>query len=336
MQRPNPISLGEFEDLIRSLRLDLSRVHKVAVAVSGGQDSMALSYLLSQYAKRLGDWEVHALTVDHGLREDSAREAHAVGDSLSGWPHVRHQILTWENPSQNAIQEQARFARYDEMNAYCEQHEIKYLFLGHHLDDQAETFLFRLAKGSGLDGLSSMRPMQPYKSIQLTRPFLAIEKERLLETCQKYDITFIDDPSNQNDEFARVRLRQAREVLETEGLSSKRLGQTAHRLSRARDALEKMANNAYQEYMAHSDDNDMSFNWSGLKSEHEEIIHRVLWMALMRLSENNKYGPRLLKFEDLVTDLLSSEGDFKRTLGGVIWQCKDGGVSLILQKEVKS
>ncbi len=336
MQTPNAITRREFEDLIVSLNLDRDMSQNIAVGVSGGPDSMALCYLLSEYAHRNGGIEIHAISIDHGLRSESAEEARHVSDIISQWKHVHHQILHWDNPADTAIQEQARFARYDEMRSYCSQHSIQYLFLGHHLDDQAETFLFRLAKGSGLDGLSSMQSLQPYEGVVFVRPFLGIEKERLIATCVHHGIAYVDDPSNQNDDFARVRLREARQVLEAEGLSSKRLAQTALRLSRARDALDEMAMQCSKAYVMRHENSVIEIDWHGLQSEHEEIIHRVLWACVLSIGDNSKYGPRLLKFEDLVADLLKSTEKFKRTLGGVIWQCDSAAGRLILQKEAKS
>jgi tRNA(Ile)-lysidine synthase len=155
-----------------------------AVAVSGGPDSMTLAKLLSSWATQ-NNKTIHALTVDHGLRAESADEAAQVAAWLKNWPNTRHSVLKWEGDKpQNRIQEEARNARYRLMTDYCAGQGISSLFLAHHQDDQAETFLLRLAMGSGLDGLAAMRAVHKTGAgLILLRPFLTLPKERLLATC---------------------------------------------------------------------------------------------------------------------------------------------------------
>jgi tRNA(Ile)-lysidine synthase len=196
---PKPISLTEFTDLMRfSFGEDFPADESLAVGVSGGPDSMALCFLLSLWAQQAKRKTlIHALTVDHGLRTDSDAEAKQVGRWLKGFKGVRHKILTWrpDKAVTSRVQERAREARYALMASYMKDYGLSRLFLAHHLDDQAETVLFRLSRGTGLDGLSGMAAEQAFADgLVLCRPLLSIPKERLVQTCEANGVKFIDDP----------------------------------------------------------------------------------------------------------------------------------------------
>lgn len=306
----------------------------VAVGVSGGPDSMALCYFLSRWADDKGV-EVHALSVDHDLREGAAAEAVQVGQWISTWGNVQHHILKWEHDGQDArVQEEARNARYDLMAEYCRAQGIDALFAGHHTDDQAETVLFRLAKGSGLDGLAGMSPVHDLGGgVRLYRPFLELPKAEILKACDENDVPYIEDPSNKNDDFARVRLRESREVLEKEGLTNKRLAVTAKRLARARMALESLADDAYAACASDKDSKRIEFNLNTLRNNPEEIVLRCILKGINELSPSGGYGPRFEKVESLCTDLLNEQSFRKRTLGGVVFEVANGGAQLVLTAE---
>lgn len=221
---------------------DLLHHSHIAIGVSGGPDSMALAYLFSRWTEEQNGPHIHVLSVDHGLRPEAVAEVEHVRQMSESWPKTAHYILKWEGekPAQR-VQESARAARYDLMAAHCKSHDIGALALAHHRDDQAETVLFRLAKGSGLDGLAGMRQVQKRGGLDLFRPLLDVSKEDILALCAVENIAYIEDPSNEKKRYARVRLRQSREVLEREGISSKRLAMTAKRMDRARCALDYFA-----------------------------------------------------------------------------------------------
>ncbi|MBM4438672.1 MAG: tRNA lysidine(34) synthetase TilS, partial [Actinobacteria bacterium] len=128
---------------------------RVAVAVSGGADSLALTLLADEWARRTGR-SIAALTVDHGLRPDSAAEASQVGAWLAA-ARIRHEVLRWEGQKpRSGIHAAAREARYRMLTSWCRENDVRDLLLAHHRDDQSETFLMRLARGSGPDGLAAM------------------------------------------------------------------------------------------------------------------------------------------------------------------------------------
>lgn len=308
----------------------------VALGLSGGPDSMALCWLLSQWAVHNNGPAIHALTVDHGLRAEAADEARQVSEWVKDWPHVTHNILSLKNlSSDSAVMEKARQARYDILADYCRTHAIARLFLAHHQDDQAETFLFRLAKGSGLDGLAAMRRKQSYNDdLLLCRPLLAVSKVQLIATCKNNDIPFVEDPTNDDDHFARSRLRQSRDILAQEGLSAKRLAVTARRMARARDALEFFTDRVLTNVMQAHDDGSLSLDYAGLKSQPEDIRLRVIVKAMgMVAPDDGGYGPRREKAEDLVAALFSESPFPRRTLGGVIWARDDKNGLILLEKE---
>lgn len=288
---------------------------QIAIGVSGGADSMSLAKILSK------SHNITALTVDHGIRSESAAEAVQVQKWLS--PHMDAHILkTDEPPPKTKIQEWARDLRYRLMTDYCKVHDIKYLAIAHHMDDQAETLLFRLAKGSGIKGLSCMKSKGEINGITILRPLLNTPKSEILNYCALWNIKFIDDPSNKNEKFARVRLRKA---LEGEGMTPSRLAKTAARLARADDALEKIANEQWLK-RARATNGKIEIDIKGL---HEELVLRLLQKAVDVLSPS-KYGARMSKLETIAS--LCHAPFPRRTLAGVVFSC-DSRNLIMLTKE---
>jgi tRNA(Ile)-lysidine synthase len=197
---------------------------KVAVGVSGGPDSMALLLLLDAWARSRGG-SVLALTVDHGLRADSAEEARQV----AAWAHARgiaNETLSWvgDKPA-SAIQSAARDARYALLAQACAAHGILNLAVAHHADDQAETVLFRRDRDSGQAGLAGMPASRSLGAVRLIRPLLGWSKPALIATCNAHGQRFIDDPSNRSGRFARTELR--RRLADETGQRAALLGEAA-------------------------------------------------------------------------------------------------------------
>jgi tRNA(Ile)-lysidine synthase len=246
----NPIGLDELEVLFAPLCNDLSAPS--ALAVSGGSDSTALMALLAEWLRhrRIETTSHTVLTVDHGLRPESAAEASEVAARAAALG-FRHVILTWHGPKpQTGVQQAARAARYRLMDAYMAANGIGLLLTAHTRDDVAETFLMRLARGSGLDGLAAMTPRARLSDLgiadpsvisgaEIARPLLGLSKDRLRATLQARGLSWIEDASNQSPTFERPRLRAARAVLDDLGLTDAMLALSATRLLRARRALEQ-------------------------------------------------------------------------------------------------
>lgn len=307
----------------------------IAVGVSGGPDSMALAWLLKEWGQGR-NIPLHILSVDHGLRPQSAAEARQVGDIVGTWPDVYHRVLEWcsEKPESRLLEE-ARRARYGLMAEYCREHQITYLFLAHHQDDQAETFLFRLAKGSGLDGLSGMQRRQRYNdSLTLVRPLLGFSKQALIDVCEQQGLAYIHDPTNDNPDYARPRLRAARAVLEEEGLSAKRLAVTAARLARARSALEHVTGEYYRRVLTSDKGATCTLDWQTMRGMPEDIIIRILLKAIAQVSALERdYPARLERIEQLVLDFLLARERLKVTLAGCVFELNPQKGVLCVERE---
>lgn len=316
------MTLDEFEHALHHALGKNATADSLGVAVSGGPDSMALAWLLSHYADRHGS-TVYAYTVDHGLRVESAAEAQGVAGALKKFKNIQHKILKWEGQKPTAgILEEARRARYNLLADAAKADGVQTLCVAHHRDDQAETFLFRLAKGSGLDGLAGMQASQDLFGVRLLRPLLGFAKQDLIDVCEEHDIAYVNDPTNENSAYMRPRLRAAQEVLEAEGLSPKRLAATAQRLARARSALEDLTDYFFEQIQKPSDDGGVAFDYDGFAKLPEEIVLRIVLKSIEILNPSEDYGPRLERVEDLVSRILGG-GEFKSaTLAGCLFAIK--------------
>lgn len=326
---------------------------KIALAVSGGPDSMALLHSAATYF----DGEIAVITVDHQLRAAANKEAQDVGAVVLGLnnPSITHHILKWDHDDPaGAIMEKARQARYELMAQFCEVQGISLLLTAHHQDDQAETFLIRLIKGSGLDGLAGIeetRPLTP--KVTLGRPFLSVGKAGLVEYCTKENIPFVDDPSNEDDAYLRPRLRQFMDGMAPEGLDNGMLARTANRLQRAKQALYHYETKAYDDCVIESTDGQTGgqvdrqadrqivMDYSTWHALPDEIAYRVMQRAMESFREEGLYPVRMNKLEDLIGYLKNEpEAYTDRTLGGTIVRLKhyacDKHAKIIVEKEASS
>jgi len=180
----------------------------LAVAVSGGRDSLCLCLLAHDWTTARGG-RVLALVVDHGLRPGSAEEARTTAATLAG-QGIAAEILAWAGPKPAAgLQEAARAARYDLLRAACRRAGALHLLLAHHADDQAETVAMRAARDSGPDGLAGMAALVETADVRLLRPLLGVPRAALTATLEARGVPWIDDPSNRDPRFERVRWRAA-------------------------------------------------------------------------------------------------------------------------------
>lgn len=209
----------------------------IAVACSGGADSLALVLLMRDWAlaRRL---VLNPVVVDHGLRDGSDEEAQYVSELLVSLG-LEPRILTNRGPRpRRNVQAAARAIRFGLIGEWMRGEGLTYLALGHHQDDQAETLLMRLARGSGVDGLSAMSAISTLDGLTVVRPLLSASKDALRDVVRRAGLKAVEDPSNGNTAHTRVRVRNARKILAREGLSAERLAATAARMARARMALD--------------------------------------------------------------------------------------------------
>jgi len=224
--------------LLERFRADLDALsapgQRIGIAVSGGPDSLAL--LLLAAAARPGLAE--AATVDHGLRAESRAEAEMVS-RICAELRVPHETLAaeWSEPPSSAIQERAREARYRLLAGWLVERNLKALATAHHSDDQAETILMRLNRGSGLRGLAGMRARSvvPGSRLPLLRPLLGWQRAELEQICTAAGIEPAVDPSNSDEQFERVRIRKA--LTDAAWLSPEAFARSAAYLASADDAL---------------------------------------------------------------------------------------------------
>ncbi len=231
-----PLTADEFAQLMERLA-PFESAPALALAVSGGADSMALALLAAAWASSRGG-TVTALIVDHRLRSEATAEAELTRARLSA-RGIAVEILTRAGAAPSAdLQAFARDARYALLTGWCREHGVLHLVTAHHRDDQAETLLLRLARGSGLAGLAAMPGIAHLDACRLLRPLLSVPPARLRATLQEAGQPWVEDPSNSNEAFARIQLRNNAARLAALGLDSARLAATAGHLGRARAAIE--------------------------------------------------------------------------------------------------
>jgi tRNA(Ile)-lysidine synthase len=291
-----PLEAEEFAGLMAPLA-PFEPDPRIAVAVSGGADSLALVVLLHDWASARGG-TVSALTVDHGLRPESAAEAGFVARTLAPLG-LQHRILRWRDakPGSN-VQAVARRARYDLLLRWGAARGLLHLALGHHLDDQGETLLLRLGRGSGLEGLAAMAPVVELPGLRLLRPLLGVPKARLEATLSARGLAWIEDPSNRDPTQARARLRLLMPRLAKEGLTPARLAATAGHLGRARAALDLAVGRLLVRAVAVHPAGFARLESGPLLAAPEEIGLRALARVLMTVG-GAEYTPRLERLQRL-------------------------------------
>ncbi|HVW73908.1 MAG TPA: tRNA lysidine(34) synthetase TilS [Rhizomicrobium sp.] len=290
-----------------------------AIAVSGGGDSLALMHLLAAFA-RARKWPLPVvLTVDHGLRKTSAADARQV----VRWARaagLKAHVLTWRGPKpKSGIEAAGREARYRLMGAWMRKRGIATLFVGHTEDDQAETFLLRLARGSGLDGLAGMRayapwPVAGFEGLSVARPLLDFSREEMRAYLKARSQAWLDDPMNEDGSFDRVKLRKARAALEAAGLSAARIAQAASHLARARESLE-MVTEAVLARAMQVGEKGILLDPQALAAAPRELGLRALAWVLMAVS-GRTYRPRFDSLERLFDALAKAGSDARATLHG--------------------
>ncbi len=328
-----PVSLAEAGAAFGGL----SQETALLVAVSGGPDSVALLALLAAWARMPGRPAIHAATVDHGLRPESADEAAAV-TGLCAKLGVGHETLRWEGMKPaSRVQAEARRARYALLANEARRLGGATLVTAHTLDDQAETMLMRLAHGSGPSGLSGMRARSEVNGIALVRPLLGFSKARLVATAEARGLPFVRDPSNSDQRFERVRWREAMPVLAEQGLTAERLGRLAERLARLDDAAAEQARKALDRTALPEmgGEGRLRLDFSALAAEPEEIVLRVLALALDGVVPGGEGHGRLERLEACGAALIEASRTglaLRRTLSGCVLSLGRDGV-LVLQLE---
>ncbi len=326
-----PLTDDEFAALMDRLGPVEARPH-IAVAVSGGRDSLCLALLLQRWARRRRG-RITALTVDHGLRPDSAAEARSVGRRLRA-QGIGHAILAWDRrdrpPPGSGLQAAAREARYRLLSGHCRDLGVLHLALAHQRDDQAETFLLRLGRGSGLDGLAGMAPVTERDGVRLLRPLLPVPRDRLAARLRAWGQDWIDDPTNENTAHTRIRLRRLLPSLAEAGVTPGRLAETATALGQARASMDE----AVAGILAVGAEIDPAgYLWldpSALAAAPVEAGRRALARCLMAIGGDG-YGPRSERLNRLYDRIAGGRLAAGATLAGC--QIRGKGGRLLICRE---
>ena len=279
---------------------------KVAVALSGGSDSLALTILLQQILTK-ADNRLIAITIDHQLRAESSQEALKVKSLLSNY-NIEHHIIPWLGPKPSGnLQEKARLVRYQLLTDYCQQNNITYLATGHQQNDQAENFIIRAEHGSGVYGLSGITKLTEFNQIQIIRPLLNFSKDELQTFLKKQNIEWIEDPSNQNERFTRVKVRN---FLNKHPEWISKLAKVSDNLARAKDAIEYLLEKS-MENVTSINSNEALIDLLAFNKLPQEIRFRMISRVLQTISNNPKPA-RAERIERLLTKLEMGQA-FKAT-----------------------
>jgi tRNA(Ile)-lysidine synthase len=313
-----PLTSSDFSLLLTPL-LPSPTPAMLAVAVSGGADSLALVLLAAHFVRAHGI-ALTALTVDHGLRPESSKEAAQVAVWMQQ-QHIAHQILKWNTTEHRGnLQLAAREARYALMDAWCRKNAIHHLLVAHHRDDQAETVLLRLKRGSHVRGLAAMQPVSRRGALTVLRPLLPVPKSRLVATLEALNLPWIEDPSNRNMSFDRVRARILLKQLPASDTHAGALAGTATRLLPLRQAYEASLNALLSQHVTRTDAG-MQTSLTVLESSGEELTLAALALLLQQTGQQ-LYPPRYSEVEALYAALRATPR-CKRTLGGCIVERHD-------------
>ena len=291
----------------------------IAIAVSGGGDSIALTYFAHEWARANGG-QITVLTVDHGLRSDSRSEAERVG----GWINalgITHQILNWQGVKpKSRIQAMARNARYRLMDDWCKDNGVLHLLVAHNENDQAETYLMRKEHGSGPDGLAAMSQILELSHCRLLRPLLAENTQNLRHFLMVQNAKWVEDPSNQNPIFERVRMRLH---IKNEKISCLDVATTAAQFGNSRlrnnRALSALIASGVQL-------NPLGFayvNLSVLTNASSDDIMRLFARVLMTVG-GRSYAPSRTQLEFLVGKLLNNSASSVTGGGCQVIHKRDG------------
>ena len=297
--------------IYKELELSLFSKDRFAVALSGGPDSLALAFVAKCFSI-LNKIDIKYYLVDHKLRKESSQEAKKVFLLLKKF-NIHFKILTWRGvkPKSN-IQAIARNKRYSLLINQCKKDKINYLALGHHSDDVYENFLIRLLRGSGLKGLTSFGKNSEYKQneVKLLRPFINLDKKDLIFLSNKVFNFYVEDPSNLNNNFKRIRIRKLIQVLVDEGLDKKKLSLTIDNLKDSDQTIKFYIDKNIKVNSIFSKKNNTFLLNKSFFQQPNEVIFRSI-STLMNSISKNYYSARGKSVTNLIIRIKST--NFRKT-----------------------
>ena len=302
------ITLVNFEQVLLSI-IDIKKIKKVAVAFSGGADSMCLTFLLNELCKT-NNIDLIAITVDHKLRKESTNETKDISKYIK---NINHIVLTWKHPEiKNNIQKKAREARYKMLCNYCIANKINHLFVAHNYDDQAETVMLRILRGSGIDGIAGMEAHSEMYGVKVVRPLLNFRKSEILTFVKAKGLTWIEDKSNTNLRFDRVKVRQLLRQFCDSNLTE-RLNLLARNASRAKNFLRSYTDMIFEKHCLLGKFGNVSIKYSDFFILSEEIKLRIINKIIKYIHNDSFIYPIRLNSITSLLEKLQYQGKF--TLG---------------------
>ena len=309
-------------------KLNTLKKNKYVVAVSGGPDSLALVALTKAYTY-YRKTSFYYVLIDHNIRKNSNNEAHKVKKLLK---KVNINLIIFLNKKKiiKNIQAEARTIRYDMLSNYCKKNRVKVLLTAHNLEDQVETFLIRLSRGSGLRGLAAMKPLSKINNqVSLFRPLLDTKKKFLIKISKNIFGTYFKDPSNKSEKYLRTRVRNLKKPLENSGIKYEQIYKSIQNLSLSKMTLDRYLNKIFKELINKSNQKIL-INFSKYKNLSRDIKMALLNESIKKLKKNY-YDQRSKKVDNLITNLEKREFK-KNSLGGCIFFKKGKNLCLKVQK----
>ena len=312
---------------------DLGIRKDFVVAVSGGSDSLALSFLTKIYSIKKS-LNAHYFIVDHGLRKNSSFEAQSVKNLLKK-NNINSNILKWRGKKPNSnIQSLARDKRYGLLVDQANKLNVNNILTGHHLDDLYENFFIRISRGSGLNGLVSFGEKTQNQKINILRPLINFEKKHLNYLTSKIFKSHIEDPSNEDDKFKRVRIRKLTKNFHNEGFDKNKFLLTINNLKDSNETIKfYVAKNLRDNSIVYENKNNVVLSEEFFKQPHE-VIFRSL-MEVIKHVGNKYYPPRGKKIDNIINILKGeTKSSLKLTLGNCIIRKANHSVIIAKEQEI--
>ena len=331
----NKLNQKKISKIYNEFSSSLKVRENLAVAVSGGPDSLALAYLTKCYSLK-NKIKVKYYIVNHKLRKESSLEAETVKKVLKKID-IHCTILNWngKKPSKN-IQATARDKRYSLLANECKKNSIKYLLLGHHLNDVFENFFIRIVRGSGLNGLISFNKNTKYRGqdLNIIRPLLNLEKKDLFYISNVVFNFFVKDPSNLNEDYKRTRIRNLLLSLEKEGLDVKKLELTINNLKDSDKSIKFYLDRNLKKNVVFMNTKNLYILNTSFFDQSHEIIFRSLTKLIQKLGK--KYYPVRGKSINQLIESINKRSFTRVTLGGCIIERVNKTIMILQENSYKS
>ena len=327
----------DFEDLsliYLNFKNKLKKLNRKSylVAISGGPDSLALAALSKAYSFEKKTIFYYTL-VNHNIRHNSSKEADQVKALLKKY-NIKLNVLKNDLVIKKNIQSKARKVRYEMLKNYCIKRNIKTVLTAHNLDDQVETFFIRLSRGSGLAGLSAMKPLSKLdKKIDLYRPLLDVRKDSLIKISKTIFKKYFIDPSNKNTKFLRAKIRNLKKPLMKSGINYDQIIKSINNLASSKEVIDQYLEEIFKDLIKVSK-NQIFIDFKKFIKLNLEVKIKVINKSI-KILKKNYYDPRSKKVIFLIR-AIEKQSFKKATLGGCLFYKKKDNLCLMAEKGVKN